>query len=88
VGVKVGVGVKVPSRVNVAVGMSVFVGGGVRVAVGSGVHVGVGIGVGGGGKNRFATVLPNRADAIENANKTNANTSHCPPMRMYARRVR
>ncbi len=59
-----------------------------RVAVGSGVHVDVGVGVGGEGISRFATVLPNQANAIENANKTNASTSHCPPVRMYARRIR
>ena len=84
-------GVRVPSGVKVTVAVSVLVTEGVRVAVGGGVVVGVCEGKGvtvGGGKSRFATGSPNKADAVLNENKINARISHCHPASTCARRVR
>lgn len=80
-----GVGVRVPSGVNVAVAVFVFVDEGMRVALGRGVIVGVAVG---GGKSWFATGSPNMAEATLNENKTSANASHCQPASTCARRVR
>ena len=82
---------RVPSGVNVIVAVFVWVNEGVKVAFGRGVVVGVCEGevvAVGGGKSRFATGSPNKADAVLNENNANARISHCHPASTYARRVR
>jgi len=74
--------------VNVSIGICVETGPAVRVEIGVGVDAGVTDKIGGGEKSRFATGLPNMADAMVTESRTNETISHCQPVTMRARRVR